>query len=170
MTQLRSFVERIERLEEEISTLNADKSEVYKEAKSTGFDVKVLRKVIAARRMDRSERQEADALFDLYMAELEGSQGLVRAHVETLNNLPETESEILGGVAGACSGIKCGENRTGTESETSGDSVERHAQISKFVADPSHATDTAGAVVAPPATVPASIHDDIPQFLKVASC
>lgn len=48
---------------------------------------------------------------------------------ETAQISPEGANDILGGVAGACSGIKCGENRTGTESETSGDSVERHALI-----------------------------------------
>lgn len=78
--QLRSFVDRIERLETEIADLNADKSEVYKDAKGNGFDVKVLRKVIADRRKDASERAEFETIYELYMTAL-GS--LVRAHVET---------------------------------------------------------------------------------------
>src|SRR4051794_26321232 len=68
--QLRAFVERIELEEEEIRERNANKSEIYKEAKFAGFDVKVVRKVVAVRRMDRSARAEADAMFDLYMTAL----------------------------------------------------------------------------------------------------
>lgn len=77
--QLRALVERIERLEEEIAELNSDKSEIYKEAKSNGFDAKIIRKVVAARREDPAARQEEDALFDMYMAALE-PDGFVRAH------------------------------------------------------------------------------------------
>lgn len=65
--QLRSYVERIERVETEVRDLNADKSDLYKEAKSNGFDVPTLKRVIARRRKDPAEMQEADALFDLYM-------------------------------------------------------------------------------------------------------
>jgi uncharacterized protein (UPF0335 family) len=68
--QLRSFVERIERTEEEIKGLNADKSDIYKEAKVNGFDVKVLRKVVALRRKDYAERQEEDAILEVYMQAL----------------------------------------------------------------------------------------------------
>lgn len=64
--QLRSFVERIERVEEEIRTFNDDKRDIYAEARSMGFDVKVLKRVVAERRKDANERQEADAVFDLY--------------------------------------------------------------------------------------------------------
>lgn len=65
--QLRSIVERIERLAEEKQTLADDIKEIYAEAKGNGFDTKTLRRVVAARKKDASERQEADALFDLYM-------------------------------------------------------------------------------------------------------
>jgi uncharacterized protein (UPF0335 family) len=65
--RLRSFVERIERLEYEIKALNEDKSDVYKEAKSAGFDVKVLRELIRLRRMDEPDRNEREELIDLYM-------------------------------------------------------------------------------------------------------
>lgn len=68
--QLRAFVERIERVEGEIKDLNADKRDIYAEAKSTGFDVKVLKRVLAARRRDATERQEEDVIFGLYMAAL----------------------------------------------------------------------------------------------------
>jgi uncharacterized protein (UPF0335 family) len=67
---LRSFVERIERLEEEIKALNDDKSDIYKEAKGQGFDTKVLRKIIADRRKDTGELQEFETLYDLYASAL----------------------------------------------------------------------------------------------------
>lgn len=70
--QLRSFVERIERLEEEIRDRNDDKKDVYAEAKGQGFDTKVLKRVIAERRKDGNERAEADAIFDLYWQALHG--------------------------------------------------------------------------------------------------
>jgi uncharacterized protein (UPF0335 family) len=65
--QLKSIVERIERLEEEKSALSDDIKEVYAEAKGNGFDTKVVRKVISLRKQDQSERQEQEALLDLYM-------------------------------------------------------------------------------------------------------
>ena len=68
--QLKSIVERIERLDAEIKDLNSDKSDIYKEAKSNGFDVKVLRKVIADRRKDLSDREEFDYIYDLYASAL----------------------------------------------------------------------------------------------------
>ena len=65
--RLKSFIERIERLEEEKKTMGADVREVYSEAKSSGFDVKIMRKVIALRKMDASERQEQEALMQVYI-------------------------------------------------------------------------------------------------------
>lgn len=65
--QLKSIVERIERLEEEKKTIADDISEVYAEAKGTGYDVKVLRKVIAMRKRDLDERKEEEAILDLYL-------------------------------------------------------------------------------------------------------
>ena len=64
---LKSFVQRIERLEEEKASLGADLKEVYAEAKSMGFDTKILRKVISLRKMDRNDRAEMEALLDLYL-------------------------------------------------------------------------------------------------------
>jgi len=63
---LRSFVERIERLEEEKAALAADIREVYSEAKGTGFDVKIIRQIIRLRKMDVSDRQEQEDMLDVY--------------------------------------------------------------------------------------------------------
>ncbi len=65
--QLKSLVERIERLEEEKKVLSGDVKEVYAEAKANGFDTKILRKVIALRKKDRHEREEEEAILDLYL-------------------------------------------------------------------------------------------------------
>ncbi len=65
--QLRSVVERIERLEEEKKAIADDIREVYGEAKANGYDTKVLRQVISLRKQDLSERQEQDAVRDLYL-------------------------------------------------------------------------------------------------------
>ena len=68
--QLKSLVERVERLEEEKTALAGDIREVYAEAKGQGFDVKIMRQVIRIRKMDSNERDEQDALLDLYMSAL----------------------------------------------------------------------------------------------------
>ena len=65
--KLKQFIARIERLEGEKAELSADVREVYAEVKAFGFDTKVLRKVIALRKMDAAERAEQDALLELYM-------------------------------------------------------------------------------------------------------
>lgn len=65
--QILSIVERVERLEAEIKELNADKSEVYAEAKANGYDVKVLKAVVARRRKDAAEIEEHDAILELYL-------------------------------------------------------------------------------------------------------
>ncbi len=67
---LKSLVERIERLEEEKAALAADIREVYSEAKGQGFDTKIMRQVVRLRRLDRAERQEQEAILDLYMGAL----------------------------------------------------------------------------------------------------
>lgn len=67
---LKSFVERIERLEEERAALVADIGEVYAEAKGQGFDARIMRQVVRLRRMDRASRQEAEAMLDLYLGAL----------------------------------------------------------------------------------------------------
>ena len=65
--KLKQFIARIERLDAEKAELAADISEVYQEVKSFGFDAKVLRKVIALRKIEESERTEQEMLIDLYM-------------------------------------------------------------------------------------------------------
>ena len=67
---LKSFVERIERLEEEKASIGGDIKEIYAEAKSQGFDVAILRKVIALRRQDAAERREEQEILDLYLTAL----------------------------------------------------------------------------------------------------
>lgn len=65
--QLKSFVERIERLEEEKKGIADDIRDVFAEAKGSGFDTKVMRQVIRLRKKDVAERQEEEALLDLYL-------------------------------------------------------------------------------------------------------
>ena len=76
--QLRSLVERIERLEEEKKTIAADIKEVYAEAKGHGFDTKILRKVISLRKKEATEREEEQSMLDLYMEAL----GMIPAETE----------------------------------------------------------------------------------------
>lgn len=68
--QLRSFIERIERLEEEKKALADDIKEVYAECKGTGFDTKAVKTIIRIRKQDQQERQEEEAILDLYMSAL----------------------------------------------------------------------------------------------------
>nr|WP_210339002.1 DUF2312 domain-containing protein [Ensifer sp. ENS04] len=67
---MRAFIERIERLEEEKKTIADDIKDVYGEAKGTGFDAKILRKVISLRKQDHDERMEQEAILDTYLAAL----------------------------------------------------------------------------------------------------
>ena len=71
-SQLKSFIERIERLEEEKAGIAGDIREVYSEAKGQGFEPKVMRQVIKLRKMDREDRQEQEALLDLYLSAIGG--------------------------------------------------------------------------------------------------
>ena len=64
--RLKSFIERIERLEEEKRALSADIKEVYSEAKGAGFDIKIIRELIKIRRMDEDDLDEREALLDTY--------------------------------------------------------------------------------------------------------
>jgi uncharacterized protein (UPF0335 family) len=68
--QLRAFIERIERLEEEKKTIADDIKDVYGEAKGTGFDTKILKKVVALRKKDAQERMEEEAILDTYLLAL----------------------------------------------------------------------------------------------------
>jgi len=68
--QIRAFIERIERMEEEKKAIADDIKEIYAEAKGNGFDTKVLRQIIRIRKQDASERAEQEALLEPYMAAL----------------------------------------------------------------------------------------------------
>jgi uncharacterized protein (UPF0335 family) len=76
--QLRAFIERIERMEEEKAAIAADIKEIYAEAKGNGFDTKILRKIVTIRKQDANERMEQEALLELYMSAL----GMVEAPPE----------------------------------------------------------------------------------------
>ena len=65
--QLRTIVERIEKVEEEIKELTEAKKEIYQEAKGNGFDVKILREVIRVRKQNQEERDEQESLLDAYL-------------------------------------------------------------------------------------------------------
>lgn len=73
--QLKSIVERIERLEEEKKSISDDIRDVYGEAKANGFDVKALRSIIRLRKIEPTEREEQDAILETYMHAL----GMLRA-------------------------------------------------------------------------------------------
>lgn len=67
-SRLRTIIERVERLEEDKAVISLDIKEVYAEAKGEGFDVKILRKVVALRKMDANKREEEEAILDLYVS------------------------------------------------------------------------------------------------------
>ena len=66
--RLKSFIERIERLEEDKAAIAGDIKEVMAEAKGEGFDTKILRKVVRLRKQDKAKRQEEEAILDLYLS------------------------------------------------------------------------------------------------------
>ena len=69
--RLKSFIERIERLEEEKAALASDIKDVFSEAKGTGFDTKIMRQVIRMRKLDKADFQEQEAMLDLYLTAME---------------------------------------------------------------------------------------------------
>ncbi len=73
--RIRSFIERVEHIEEELKALNEGKKEVFAEAKGEGFDVKVLKEILRLRKQDKDERDEQDSLLDLYMQAMEEQRG-----------------------------------------------------------------------------------------------
>ncbi len=105
--QLKSFVERIERLEEEKQTISDDIKDVYAEAKGNGFDVKILRQVIRIRKQDKSEREEMEALQAMFadpatyghparLQRLRQSIAAVQADIELLDaEIAEREEKYL---------------------------------------------------------------------------
>ncbi len=93
--QLRSIVERVERLAEERQTIADDIADVYREAKGIGLDVKVIKRVIALRRQGKAEREEFDAILDVYLAALgmiptfEPEAPRVHVHENPFEQLPD---------------------------------------------------------------------------------
>jgi uncharacterized protein (UPF0335 family) len=69
---LKSFIERIERLEEEKKAISDDIKEIYSEAKGNGYDVKIMRKIVSIRRQDENKRREEEEILDLYLSALGG--------------------------------------------------------------------------------------------------
>jgi uncharacterized protein (UPF0335 family) len=69
---LKSFIERIERLEEEKKAISDDIKDVYAEAKGNGYDVKIMRKIVSLRRQDENKRREEEEILDLYLSALGG--------------------------------------------------------------------------------------------------
>lgn len=88
---LRSFVDRVERLNEEREALSADIREVFSEAKGTGFDCKILRQVIRLRKLDRADFQEQEAMLDLYLTALD-----MRSDAPLLDSVEERQAEMAG--------------------------------------------------------------------------
>jgi uncharacterized protein (UPF0335 family) len=77
--QLCSLVERIETIEGEIKELTEAKKEIFLEAKSNGFDVKILREVVRLRKQDEKEREERESLLDLYLKAMNGTSRVAKA-------------------------------------------------------------------------------------------
>lgn len=69
-SQLKAIIERIEKLEEEKKAISDDIKDVYGEAKSTGFDPKIMRKIVSLRRQDKHKRAEEEEILELYLAAL----------------------------------------------------------------------------------------------------
>jgi uncharacterized protein (UPF0335 family) len=77
--QLRAIVERIEHVEDEIKDLNEAKKEIYLEAKSNGYDVKVLREIVRLRKQDEQQREERESLLDVYLKAIQGASRVAKA-------------------------------------------------------------------------------------------
>ena len=71
--RIRSFIERIEHIDEEIKGVNEGKKEAFAEAKGEGFDVKVLREILRLRKLDREDREEHESLVDLYLKAMDSA-------------------------------------------------------------------------------------------------
>lgn len=161
--RLRSFVERIERVQDEIDALNGDKKEIYSEAKATGFDVKILKMVIRDRKMDPSDRNERDELYAIYVRALElggasesdGTKNATRAHAheEPPAEAGEQDEEIQSAPDGAAD-VALGAD----PDEPGGDDEEAPvAPLEEGEAQDSSPDEP---------TTPNDIIDDIPDFLQ----
>lgn len=99
--QLRSFVERVERLNEERKALSQDISEVYGEAKATGYDVKALKALIREREQEPEKLKEFSTILDLYRNALRGSGAIRASDTESTNVTLDQTDEISHARAGA---------------------------------------------------------------------
>jgi uncharacterized protein (UPF0335 family) len=77
--RLRSFVQRVEHIEEEIKGLTEGKKEIFDEAKGEGFDVKILKEVIRLRKQDKKDREEHESMLDVYLHAIETAGPLLEA-------------------------------------------------------------------------------------------
>lgn len=164
--QLRALIERIERLEEEKKAIAADIKEIYAEAKANGFDTKILRAVVALRRKDPAERQEDEALIDVYLAALGMSVVIQREptrepevpHDPATGEIIETESLAAGAP-------------TVPQGQAAGEAITSHADLpaaASDLADQSHLPEReatgAGDAIAPESPPPD--FPDMPPFLR----
>src|SRR5271155_4443533 len=92
-----AFIERVERIDEEIKALNEGKKEVFAEAKGEGFDVKVLREILRLRKQDKDERDEQESLLDLYLRAMEnaGSSQAKATERQAGDELPVVEGSLF---------------------------------------------------------------------------
>lgn len=155
--KLRGFVAEIERSDDRIKSENSHKSEVFKNAKKEGFNVKALRKVIAARRMDEVDRAKLEDDFDLYMMHV---SDLAHAHVEIIEEFPPHDEDgvILedqstaarkdvrasGALNSTLPNLETGEARGVREAGTQAPPVDTQSTASVIVATAGVAVDTAG--------------------------
>lgn len=77
--RLRSLIERIEHIDQEIQDLNEGKKEIFEEAKGEGFDVKIMKEIIKIRKQDKKERDEHETLLDVYMNAIDTAGPLLEA-------------------------------------------------------------------------------------------
>jgi uncharacterized protein (UPF0335 family) len=121
--QLRLFIERVERLEEEKKSLSDDIREVYAEAKANGYDAKIMRECVRLRKMETHLRQERDALLETYRAALGidfsdtplGQAALDSATAEFGAHLSKMDEQGIGVSIGAGDGTMTPLNRTAAE-------------------------------------------------------
>lgn len=169
--QLKSFVSRIENIETEVKELNSDKSDIYKEAKSQGFDMPALRAVVAYRRKDADDAANELAIFETYLA-IVGTKNATRAHEETKSS----DGSVEGHAADEGAARSVGKQRPGPESNpaemrregcTSGAaaSVRYGAGIEPGPSEAIPPVRPALVFVAPVAS-PVLEMDDIPPFLR----
>jgi uncharacterized protein (UPF0335 family) len=88
-TNLRSFIHRIEQMNEEIEAAQSDRKEIYAEAKGSGFDPHVMREVVRIRKMDKADYDEKLALLDLYLTAMRASPEARLAACEVLQDEPQ---------------------------------------------------------------------------------